>query len=193
MPKGLAKTPRVVFAHDEDVGSRSHVSVDNFTPIDLDQVQYALTNPLDERANTNKTLSGHAGEINTGLGKFMKRLLTGLAAMVVSIGLVFGAVAPAQAATSGAASGSVTLSASDPTLNLVYSNGHATFNVEIFATVVGNSNAKYSIRMYNVSGQQVWSANDQTRRTYYVGSNVTKISITPNARTNGESVQWTRR
>jgi hypothetical protein len=123
----------------------------------------------------------------------MKRFLTGLAAIAVSLGLVFGAVAPAQAATSGAANGSVTLSASDPTLNLVYANGHAAFNVEIFATVVGNSNAPYSIRMYNVSGQQVWSATNQTRRTYYVGSNVTKITITPNARTNGESVQWARR
>lgn len=123
----------------------------------------------------------------------MKRFITVLAAFAVGIGLLFGGATAAQAATSGAASGSMSLSASDPTLSLTSPNGHAAYNVEIFAVVVGNSNAPYDIRMYNASGQLVWAADSQTRRTYYVGSNVTKINITPTARSNGESVQWTRR
>jgi hypothetical protein len=121
-----------------------------------------------------------------------RRISLALAGGAVSLGLVFGTVLPAQAATSSAASGSVSLSASDPTLNLLSSNGHGNWNINIYATVVGNSNAPYSISMYNSSGQLLWSATNQTRRTYGVGSNVTKISITPNNRANGESVQWQR-
>ncbi|MBD8104789.1 hypothetical protein [Plantibacter sp. CFBP 8775] len=123
----------------------------------------------------------------------MKRVTTGIAAAVLSVGLIFGTVAPAEAANSSAANGSVSLSASDPTLNLNYANGHSAFNLEVFATVVGNSNAPFSIKLYNQAGQQLWSASNQTRLTYYIGTNVTKISITPNARSNGESVQWTRK
>jgi hypothetical protein len=44
--------------------------------------------------------------------------------------------------------------------------------------------------MYNVYGQQVWSASNQTQRTYYVGSNVTRIVITPNSGYVGVAVNW---
>lgn len=78
------------------------------------------------------------------------------------------------------------------TLN--FTNGHATFNEKIWAdagTVVGSApNWQYSIKMYNVSGQQVWSATNQRERTYYVGSNVTKIVITPNSGYVGVAVNW---
>lgn len=123
----------------------------------------------------------------------MNRFASTVAAATVSLALIFGATVPAQAATSSSTSGSASLSASDPTLYLLYANGHSPWNLDIYATVIANSNAPYAISMYNSSGQLLWSAGNQTRRTYYVGSNVTKIAITPNNRTNGESVQWSRR
>lgn len=80
------------------------------------------------------------------------------------------------------------------TLN--YSNGHAAFNENIWTdagTNVGSRpNWPYTIRMYDVSGTQVWSASNQTSRTYYTGSNATKIVIVPNSGYVGVAVNWHR-
>jgi len=80
------------------------------------------------------------------------------------------------------------------TLN--YSNSHAAFNETIWTDAGTNfgsaPNWPYTIRMYNVSGTQVWSASNQTSRTYYTGSNVTKIVIVPNSGYVGVAVNWRR-
>lgn len=80
------------------------------------------------------------------------------------------------------------------TLN--YSNGHAAFNERIWTDAGTNFGSRpnwpYTIRMYNVSGSQVWSATNQTRRTYWIGSNVTRIVITPNSGYVGVAVNWRR-
>lgn len=78
------------------------------------------------------------------------------------------------------------------TLN--YSNGHAAFNETIWTDAGTTSGSRpnwpYTIRMYNSSGTQVWSASNQTYRTYYTGSNVTKIVIVPNGGYVGVAVNW---
>jgi hypothetical protein len=78
------------------------------------------------------------------------------------------------------------------TLN--YSNGHAAFNETIWTDAGTNGGSRlnwpYTIRMYNGSGTQVWSALNQTSRTYYTGSNVTKIVIVPNSGYVGVAVNW---
>lgn len=117
-------------------------------------------------------------------------------AMVLALLLVLVGGASAQAASfsnnydgqdSYIGSGSTTLN---------YPNGHAAFNEKIWADAGTNfgsrPNWSYSIRMYNVSGQQVWSASSQTLRTYYTGSNVTRIVITPNSGYVGVAVNWRR-
>lgn len=125
----------------------------------------------------------------------MRSLVLSTSLLLGGVGAV-AAAAPAQAASffnncdgqdSYIGSGSTTLN---------YRNGHASFNEKIWADA-GTSrgsrpNWAYSIKMYNVSGQLVWSATGQTQRVYYVGSNVTKIVVTPNAGYVGVAVNWRR-
>lgn len=124
-----------------------------------------------------------------------RRIALSTTLVLFSAGGMAGA-APAQAATfnnSYDGQDSFTLSGST---TLKYTNGHAPFNENIHAdagTVSGSRpNWKYTIKMYNGSGQQVWSAANQTQRTYYTGSNVTKIVITPNSGYVGVGVTWSR-
>ena len=120
--------------------------------------------------------------------------MTGVVFLALLLLLLGGA--PARAATfsnnydgqdSYIGSGSTTLN---------YTNGHAAFNENIWTDAGTNAGSRpnwsYSIRMYNASGQQVWSATNQVRRTYYTGSNVTKIVITPNSGYVGVAVNWRR-
>lgn len=125
----------------------------------------------------------------------MARRVRMVGAAVVALTLMLVGGGSAQAATfsnnydgqdSYIYSGSTTLN---------YSNGHPAFNENIWADG-GSSGSRpnwpYSIRMYNASGQQVWSALNQTNRIYYTGSNVTKIVITPNSGYVGVAVNWRR-
>jgi len=65
---------------------------------------------------------------------------------------------------------------------LKYTNNHAGFNLKlengkfagIFNFLVNDS---YTIKMYNNSGKLVWSGNASGVRTFWIGSNVTKIVI----------------
>ncbi|WP_234658999.1 integrase core domain-containing protein [Agromyces marinus] len=41
---------------------RTHGSIDDLTPLELEQLDYARTEPSNERADTSKPLSGHAGD-----------------------------------------------------------------------------------------------------------------------------------
>ncbi len=132
---------------------------------------------------------------------------TAFRAFVIALALVLASMggiataSPAEAATftnnyngqdSYVGSGSTTLK---------YTNAHAAFNLSIWVvagrasgknTTRSDINAAYSITMYNASGQVVWSASGQRSRTYYLGSNVTKIVVTPTPPYVGAAVNWNK-
>lgn len=116
-----------------------------------------------------------------------------LATLLLLVGALTGAGAAQAASFSNNYNGQDSYTYSGST-TLNYSNGHAAFNETIWTdagTNVGSRpNWPYSIRMYDVNGQQVWSATNQTQRTYYTGSNVTRIVITPNSGYVGVAVNW---
>jgi hypothetical protein len=123
-----------------------------------------------------------------------------MSGLVLACSLLFGGVgavgvaAPAQAASFSNSYNGQDSYISTGSTSLNYSNGHASFSENIWADAGTNSGSRpnwlYTIRMYNVYGQQVWSASNQTQRTYYVGSNVTRIVITPNSGYVGVAVNW---
>lgn len=114
-------------------------------------------------------------------------------ALALTLMLVGGGAAQAASFSNNYDGQDSYISSGSTTLN--YTNGHAAFNENIWADAGSRGsrpNWPYSIRMYNSSGQQVWSALNQTNRTYYAGSNVTKIVITPNSGYVGVAVNWRR-
>jgi putative flippase GtrA len=130
----------------------------------------------------------------------MKRHSSTARALVLALLLVFvggvAGTAPAQAASftnSYYGNDSYTWSGST---TLRYSSGHAAFNVQIGADAGAGgrsvANWKYTIRMYNSYGTQVWAAYSQGYRTYWIGSNVTRIVVTPNSGYVGVQVNWWR-
>ncbi|GAB3855307.1 hypothetical protein GCM10028801_10720 [Nocardioides maradonensis] len=78
---------------------------------------------------------------------------------------------------------------------LTYPSGHAAL-YETFWAAAGSFGSRptwaYAVKFYNASGQIVWSATNQTQRNYYIGSNVTRIVITPNLGYQGVYVEWDR-
>ena len=132
---------------------------------------------------------------------------TAFRAFVITLALALAAIAgiattsPAEAATftnnyngqdSYIGAGSTTLK---------YANAHSPFNLSIWVvagrasgktTTRSDINAAYSITMYNASGQVVWSASGQRSRTYYLGSNVTRIVVTPTLPYVGAAVNWNK-
>lgn len=78
------------------------------------------------------------------------------------------------------------------TTTLNYLATHQPFNLRVWVT--GSLGSKqYSVRMYNKSGGQVWSASNQGDRTYYIGNNVTKLVITRNNAGTNTKTNWQRR
>lgn len=130
----------------------------------------------------------------------IRALLLALVMVLASLGGL-GPTSTAEAATfSNSYNGQDSYVGSGST-TLKYNNGHASFNLKIWVVAakastsgVGRSdiNASYSITMYNASGKVVWSASAQRTRTYYVGSNVTKIIITPSKPYVGAAVNWNK-
>ena len=71
---------------------------------------------------------------------------------------------------------------------LYYKNPHGNFNLRIYIkkdVAWLYVDTKYAISMYNNAGVCIWSATNQSDRTYNIGGNVTKIAIKAN------SVQFT--
>lgn len=67
-------------------------------------------------------------------------------------------------------------SAKTTTLN--YSASHKSFYLYVWVSGAPvNGNAFFTIKMYDKSSTLVWSARDQAGRTYFIGSNVTKIVV----------------
>lgn len=76
------------------------------------------------------------------------------------------------------------------TLNYIAT--HAPFNLRVW--VSGSLGSKqYSVRMYNKTGGQVWSASNQGDRTYYIGNNVTRVVTTRNNAGTTTKTNWQRR
>ncbi len=65
------------------------------------------------------------------------------------------------------------------TTTLYYRAPHGNFNLRVWVSNWGlfTSN-RYRIAMYNNAGSLLWSASGQTDRTYTIGGNVTKITLT---------------
>jgi len=74
----------------------------------------------------------------------------------------------------------------DKTTTMNLKSGHPTYNIYLggWAKQAGNGNvaASYNITMYQ-GNKVVWSAANQTARTYSVGGNVTKVVMTRNVNT----------
>lgn len=102
-----------------------------------------------------------------------------LTAAILVAALVLSMPATADASTySNSYSGSDALSPT--TLN--YSS-HPAFSLRVRVTkpaLMCCPSTKYAIRMYDRYGRQVWSASNQGDRTYYIGSNIRKITISRN-------------
>ena len=77
---------------------------------------------------------------------------------------------------------------------LYYKNPHGSFNIRIWVTTsVWTVWTDYSIKMYDNAGKCVWSATNQGDRTYYIGSNVTKIVIVTNCIFGGVTLNWQKK
>lgn len=100
------------------------------------------------------------------------RLLAG--SVAVAGALAVATPSPALAATSPA-NGCANIT---QTTTLSYTDPHGNFNLRVWVSNWGwfTSN-QYTIRMYNSSGTQVWSAANQVDRTYVIGGNVTKVTV----------------
>jgi len=110
--------------------------------------------------------------MTSSLTKFRVRFL--LAVVITAVILVF--PTPAHA---GTYYDSYSGNGYSKTNTLNYLATHKPFNLRIW--VSGSIGSKqYTIKMYNKSGGQVWSAKDQGDRTYYIGNNVTKLVIDRN-------------
>lgn len=79
----------------------------------------------------------------------------------------------------------------DRTTELTYS-AHPKFNLRVWvSTLHPNATDKYKIEMFDSRNRRVWNASNQRARTYSIGSNVTKIVIVRNERSNyGASTYW---
>ena len=82
------------------------------------------------------------------------------------------------------------------TTTLNYSS-HRAFNLRVRITRSGipqfGVSTQYTIKMYDSSGRQVWSASNQGDRTYSIGSNVRKIRISPKTPWFTLTTRWERR
>ena len=87
----------------------------------------------------------------------------------------------------------------DRTTTLNYSKNHKSFNLNIKVERnwkgISFANTKYTIKMYDSKGKCVWTEKNQQARTYYVGSNVTKIVIITNSHEYpfGLTVYWQKK
>lgn len=118
-------------------------------------------------------------------------LRTILAAFIATMAILLISPNPASASTfNDRYSGSDAITR---TTTLNFAGAHGNFNLRIWVTTsccfVSN---KYSIRMYNNAGSQLWTASNQADRTYVVGGNVTKIVLIRNA-TQGATTNWQKR
>jgi len=128
-----------------------------------------------------------------------KRIITTIMTITVLLTLFSTSIGVYAADYSEKSSGYVSISAGNKTNTLYYRNPHGNFKLEIWVDA-GNLNAahaatiskKYSIRMYDNAGRCVWSASGQTKRTYEIGGNVTKIVITTDA-TVGPVLHWIKK
>lgn len=92
-------------------------------------------------------------------------------------------------------SGETYVSISNQSNTLSYTKPHCDFKLRIwvskpfFAFFVSTG---YKIRMYDGCNRLVWSAQNQGDRTYYIGSNVTRIEVTTNAAV-GVTMHWQKK
>jgi hypothetical protein len=83
------------------------------------------------------------------------------------------------------------------TTTLNFAKSHGNFNLRIWITRAGlpqfGVSTNYTIQMYDKQGRQLWSANNQGDRTYYVGSNVAKIKVTPKTKWPTLTTRWQKK
>jgi hypothetical protein len=92
-------------------------------------------------------------------------------------------------------SGEAYISISNKTNTLYYKNPHCSFNLRVYVTKPALAlfvSTGYNIKMYDGCNRLVWEASNQGDRTYYIGSNVTRIVLTTNASV-GVSLHWQKR
>lgn len=111
-------------------------------------------------------------------------------ALTAALALLLVAPVAANASTYNESSRGEDFVTTSTTLN--YSKAHKTFQLRVWVVKSGwLVSDKYSIKMYDRSGRQVWSATNQRDRTYSIGSNVNRIVVKRAAQ--GASTKWQKR